>query len=190
MTEKNFCVEGFPMCTDFSTTVLSGAGLSGSSSATVTPTLNDLIYTYVPYMGVRTYTTLKCHVTTVGGSSNVIRMGMYSVDPSTGKPKDLILDAGTVSVTSGTGEKTIAISQLYRGHFYLAYVSQVGSAAIFRGSASLNGAVGSSFYGRPVTVSTTTAYGGFSESGVSGALPSSAGSLGLVTSAPVAVVIY
>lgn len=189
MTEKNFCVEGFPMCTDFTVTVLGGAGLAGSASTTITPTLNELVYMYVPYMGLRTFSTLKCHVTTVG-ASNVIRMGMYSVDPSTGKPKNLILDAGTVGASVGTGEKTISISQLYRGHFYLAYVDQTGTPAIFRGSLALNSAVGSSFYGRPVTVSSTTTYGGFTETGVSGALPSSAGTLGLLTSTPVAVVIY
>lgn len=189
MTEKNFCVEGFPMCSDFSTTAISGAGLAGSGSTTITPTLNELVYMYVPYMGERTYTTLKCHVTTVG-ASNTIRMGMYSVNPENGQPKDLILDAGTVGTSVGTGEKTITISQLYKGHFYLAYANQAGTPAIFRGATAPNGNVSASFYGRPATISSTTVYSAFTESGVSGALPSTAGTLGLLTTTPVAIVIY
>lgn len=189
MTEKNFCVEGFPICSDFSTTAISGAGLAGSSSTTLTPTLNELVYMYVPFMGERTYTTLKCHVTTVG-ASNTIRMGMYSVNPVNGQPKDLILDAGTVGTSVGTGEKTITISQFYKGHFYLAYVCQTGTAAVFRACLAPNGNVSASFYGRPSTISSTTVYSGFSETGVSGSLPSSSGTLSLVTTNIVAVVAY
>lgn len=189
MSEKNFSIEGIPMYSDFSTTALSGPGLSGSASATVSPTLSTLYYLLIPFVGERTWTTIKAHVTTVGSGSNVLRAGMYSVDPLTGKPKDLIIDAGTVGMTVGTGEKTISFSQKYSGPFYLAYASQVGTTAVMR-ACSAAAVVTQSFYGRTITVSSTTSYTSISETSVTGALPSTSGSLSMSTATPPGIVIY
>lgn len=79
----------------------------------------DILYTMPFIVGARvTWTTIGLGVT--AGSGNA-RLGIYRANTG-GVPDVLVLDAGVVDV-SGTGEKTISISQaLEVGFYYLAVV--------------------------------------------------------------------
>lgn len=123
-----------------------------------------------------TFDRIGVHVITAGTSSNVVRLGIYS--STDGAPGALVVDAGTVSSTS-TGGKTITISQaLTPQRYWLAVVSQVGTACQLNGigfytdSGSATGytSVGSLTPHSEVGVPRT----GWSQTSVSGALPNPA----------------
>lgn len=74
-----------------------------------------------------TFDRIATNITVVGtGSGQVIRMGIYGHDVNTGRPTGgPILDAGTITTLSGTGDKAITISQvLDPGRYWLAWVLQ------------------------------------------------------------------
>lgn len=74
----------------------------------------------------QTFDRIASNITVVGtGSGQVIRMGIYAND-ATGKPTGApILDAGTITSLSGTGDKAITISQsLSHGRYWLAWALQ------------------------------------------------------------------
>ena len=71
----------------------------------------------------QTYTGISTYVDAAGTTGAVVRLGIYDTD-SSGKPVNLVLDAGTISSTT-TGVKTITISQsLTAGKYFLTAVSQ------------------------------------------------------------------
>lgn len=108
-----------------------------------------------------------CEVTSAATTGGVMRLGIYNAD-SNGLPSSLVLDAGTVASTS-TGSKAITISQsLSAGLYYLAAVGQTAgcslrSYAYWNIEAVPNYAIGQW---------ANSGWGGFTQSGVTGALPS------------------
>jgi hypothetical protein len=84
------------------------------------------VLAFVPFCcGKRTtFSEIGLQVTAAGTGS--VRLGIY--ENGDGEPSDLVLDAGTVAVTS-TGVKTISISQtLEAGWYWLASVFQAGGS--------------------------------------------------------------
>jgi len=66
----------------------------------------------------------------VGGGKHV-RIGIYA--DNNGAPGDLLIDAGEITDLSGTGTKTLSISQdLEPGLYWLAYISDTSSLAVRR----------------------------------------------------------
>lgn len=104
-------------------------------------------------------------VVTTGVASSTARLGIYS--DTGGVPNALVLDAGSVA-TATFGQKTIAISQSLTPGWYWLAVAVQGAAGNLN-SAGANTNVGpmpstSPYVNGPIT--------GYSQTGVSGALPS------------------
>jgi len=108
--------------------------------------------------------------------SGVVRLGIY--DDNGGVPGNLVLDAGTVSTTAANTVYTITISQtLSAGMYFLCAVSQTQATT----NTYIIGQTQSTLFS-PIMVGYPLAFGtslqlGFRETGVSGALPSSAGTI-------------
>lgn len=117
---------------------------------------------------------IGCNVAATGNAGAVIRLGIYNAD-ATGIPSTLVLDAGTVVGDSGTGLKTITISQtLAPGLYFLA--AGVQSAATTAPTIWTN-STGQTVvqYPLPAAVSNFGNFiSGYYQTGVSGALPSTA----------------
>ena len=144
-----------------------------TSSGLKTPLLDNLVYQiWCRTVGVEKSITFDSrYEVTISQASNVLRIGLYTIHPLTFLPHELIVDGGTASNAS-TGEKTISLTVTNLPvHFYVAMVSQGGVAATMRTASGVQGWI-HTFYGRNITVSSATSFGGFHEAGVSGALPS------------------
>jgi len=159
-----------------SSPVASNIWLPGGATGNFAPTLNNLVYQIwcrtIPVSKSITFNA-RYNVTTLQ-ASNTLRIGIYTINPTTFKPDLLIVDGGTASNAS-TGEKTISLTVTNLPvHFYVACVSQGGvSANITSGTGTQ--AWFHTFYGRSFTVSDATSNACYSETGITGALPSVAG---------------
>jgi len=95
-----------------------------------TPTVNKINFLAI-YVPGATYTRIGVYVAT-GASSGTARLGLYEVDTD-GSPGDLVLDAGTVDLTS-TGALEITISQaLDEGWYYICYIPSASDGSVRRG---------------------------------------------------------
>jgi hypothetical protein len=122
-----------------------------------------------------TYTGIAIQVTTAASGS--ARLGIYS--DANGLPDSLILDAGTVSLTTA-GAKEIAISQfLSPAWYWLAFVSNTG-AAVYSGY-SASGSV--PWLGVATPTNKTTNYTFFRVSFTYGPLPATFPSGGVIDGA-------
>ena len=136
-------------------------GIGGTSGALAT--LNKL-YAVPFYVGASQSFDLIAVANVTGVATAVLRVGLY--EDSAGVPGDLIVDAGTIDLSTGTGIKSVAISQTLSGKVWLAAVPQVAlPSAILRLGHIMLPEVG--------TASPYAAFGGYavSQTGVSGALP-------------------
>lgn len=139
---------------------------NGNSNATKTHERIYLMPIWVPVdmtvdtIGINTNTT---------AATSVVRLGIYDASASN-RPDSLVLDAGTVDVSSGTGLKNITISQaLTKGLYYLATCTQGSSAVQIRYTNYIAG------FGNMTTTQnnlTSPVVSFLGDSGVSGALPS------------------
>lgn len=114
----------------------------------------------------RAFDRIAARVSTAAGAGGVLRMGIYA--NGGGMPGSLIVDAGTVSSTS-TGSKEITIAQtLDPGVYWLALVAQVsGSTVIAFSAAQISQYIST----ETAVPSSSGTKGGFTQTGVSGALP-------------------
>jgi hypothetical protein len=87
-------------------------------------TLNRLYYMPVVFPYAVAVKSIICQLTAggAGAAGSVVRLGIYLRDAS-GKPGNLLVDAGTVDATTG-GVKSIVIDEVVGGMFYLAAVVQ------------------------------------------------------------------
>lgn len=85
--------------------------------------LDQLQFVRFTVVATTTIKGIECVCNTAGGGSAVVRMGIYnSLD--NGAPGALIVDGGTVSVTT-TGTKAVVINEtLVPGAYYVALVAQ------------------------------------------------------------------
>ena len=121
---------------------------------------------------------------TAGGTNGNVRLGLYNVSSTTGKPTTVLLDAGTVSVTAASTEFQITISQnITAGWYYLAFNNQ-GSTTWRITSGGTVGAT--TTYPAPLfnitgaAIQSTSATTGFTESSITGAF-ATAGTLTAIT---------
>lgn len=102
-------------------------GTSSTSNAHV----NNQAYATRADLPACTISSLAIETTVAGEVGSVYRLAIYSTDPATGLPKDLIIDAGTVATDGAPGEKAVTISQaLAAGTYWFAAMPQ--SAATLR----------------------------------------------------------
>jgi hypothetical protein len=146
---------------------ISGRFYGGVGNSFSLTTLNELVYSAVYFSQPTVVDGLRIDVTTAGASGAAMRLGLYAPGHD-GAPSALIVDAGTVE-TDSTGTKVITISETVTGLVWVAAVSQVntstvrvssGSSTLYEGG-DVGGAGGQN---RSVALQT----------GVSGALPSTA----------------
>ncbi len=95
-------------------------------TATVAPTASELrlLPVYVPVP--RTIDRVGCNVSTAGTAGHVARLGVYNVDPVTGLPTTVLVDAGTVAVDT-TGVKEVVVSATLHGLHWLGLTAQSGT---------------------------------------------------------------
>ena len=104
------------------------------------------------------------------GVTGNARFGIYT--DSTGKPGSLVVDGGTVSATSATSF-TVTVSQaLTPGWYWIAFVQHTGSSSWV---STVAGGGAGSLHSLPLTSATDiTTRSGYTQSSVTGALPSTA----------------
>lgn len=144
----------------------------GLNSATVTSTANRTYYT--PFFVPETTTFDRIAIRSGSSFSGTasVRLGIYN--SSNGQPSTVLLDAGTVSVTTSNQSVEITISQqLTRGVYWLAANSQTAAATNTYVGIASNGAGG--YTGQPFNSALQTIQYWF-ESSVTGAF-ATAGSL-------------
>lgn len=141
-------------------------GIGGSSGAMAT--LNKLYA--VPFHVGDSQSFDRIAVANVTGvATAVLRVGIYA--DSNGVPGALIVDAGTIDLSTGTGIKAVTISQTLSGKVWVACVPQVAlPTAILRLGHIMLPEVG--------TASPYSAFGGMavSQTGITGTLPDPWGS--------------
>lgn len=119
----------------------------------------------IMFRQAKTLDRIACNIGT--GAAGNARLGIYNHDVTTGLPGSLLLDAGTVDVST-TGGKEIVISQALaaRTLYWLVYLSDVGASVRALQAASLDAGM--------ATVSETGNYHGVYFTQTYGALPASA----------------
>jgi len=96
------------------------------TQAQLTPTTSTTYYIPV-FLTTFTADRIGFRAATYTTTGNV-RLGLYNVSSTTGKPTTLVFDAGTVSVTAAPTDYTITISQsITAGWYYFAINRQSGS---------------------------------------------------------------
>lgn len=148
---------------------ISGYYYRGQSAASITATAVATVNTtyYQPFF-VSTATTfdrIQARAGSTFSGSSVVRLGIYGT--ASGKPSTLILDAGTISLTSAFQTGQITISQtLQPGLYWLAANSQTAATINTYYGPQASGQI--SFIGQPVlTDYTTVVY--FTQASVTGA---------------------
>lgn len=136
-------------------------GIGGSSGAMAT--LNKL-YAVPFHVGASQAFDRIAVANVTGVATAVMRVGLYQ--DSSGVPGALIVDAGTIDLSTGTGVKEVTINQTLSGKVWLACVPQVAlPSAILR--------LGHIMLPEGGTTSPYSAFGGMavSQTGITGALP-------------------
>jgi len=115
-----------PVLTQETATYYIRNSISGTSS-NLTPTTNTTYYIPV-FLPTFTADRIGFRAATYTSTGNV-RLGLYNVSATTGKPTTVVFDAGTVSVTAAAPtDYTITISQsITAGWYYFAINRQSGS---------------------------------------------------------------
>lgn len=109
----------------------------GPVASNLTMVLNRLYL--VPFRVGLAFTAdrIGCDIATVGSAGAVVRLGIWQADSTNQLPSTLVLDAGTVQADTGTGSRTITISQaLSIGIYWLGIVMQVASGVLLRATVS------------------------------------------------------
>lgn len=129
-----------------------------------------------------TFDRIAANHTATAVASSVGRLGIYANHATDDKPGALILDAGTIDLSTAAAFKTITINQaLDPGVYWLCSVVQVAN------SPQLTGVSASTTGGIRIPDAGSTAMGGcLLEVGITGALPSNAtAQLGTLTTGPI-----
>jgi hypothetical protein len=143
------------------------------------------VMSFVPFYVPTTTTFTKLASATISGSASaVVRMGIYTANPSTDAPASLVVGTGTVSATTSNASPTATISQtLDPGLYFLAFVHQVAKSTML------------SFSDAYQFPNVRTMYPGLKannwiQTGVTGALPASASTAFIDTTTVTPVVVW
>lgn len=155
-------------------------------SASTSPTLN-IMYCSPFYVGTTTtFDRIACFTGTVTTGGNA-RLGIYS--DSTGTVGNLVTDAGTVAYSANGTMYSITISQsLSAGWYWLVFVMQSGSSQFYSMSSGGTGLTQISSQ-RTFSASSATLAAGYTQSSVSGSLPSTGASATTVVSGALPLVL-
>lgn len=148
-------------------------------TAVFAPTTDTLYYTPIVIRSSGTADRIGVELTASGDASSVARLGIYR-DNGNVFPGQLLLDAGTTNTGVAPAGLMITISRtLTSGSLvWLAFVAQtVTAAATFR-------AVNGQSYLVPPTGLTNTGHIARTQTGVTGALPSTASPIAVTTNSP------
>lgn len=151
-----------------------------AAQSTAAPAVNTLYYAPITLRGGGVFSGIACEVTTLAATS-VSRMGVYGRNVTTGKPDALLAAAVGTADQSTTGDKVLSFAStltLTTGIYFLAWVQQVAPATI-RTHANANY---QTVFG--TTNPASQNLNGYSQTGVSGALPANAGTLAIDSAIP------
>jgi hypothetical protein len=143
---------------------------------------------YTPFfVTANTFDRISCRTaSSYLAATSVVRLGVYNMDTTTGKPSTVAFDAGTVTITSAGGANyEITINQtLASGYYFFAFNCQTAPAfPDFRGKTINDGFIfPTTPIGTAFNDNTTTAI--FYEDGVTGAF-ATAGSVTATSSTPI-----
>lgn len=144
---------------------------SGGNSNKTT-TLNELVFTPIFLPHAITADRIACLVHATGTAGAVVRLGIYTASTTNGRPDALVLDAGTIDSNASTGLKEITISQAVGpGLVWLAAVSQTATCSLRMPNQNIGGFL---HWNNDATGIQTPGNNRWRETGVSGALPSTA----------------
>lgn len=124
---------------------------------------------YVPLWVPRpiTISELYMNVSSAGGAGSVLRAGVYASDALTGDPLTLLAEAATTLSGVTTGGKQFSITLgLFEGLYWLAAAAQVANTTVY-----VQDYLGGQM---PVATGANLVGRGFSQSGVTAALPATA----------------
>jgi hypothetical protein len=145
--------------------------------------VEDTTYYFPIYLPGYALDRISCRVSSSHSGTSTVRLGLYNVGATTGKPTTVYLDAGTVACTGTNTNFEITISNTPpAGYYYVAINAQT-----ITGDASFAGTVSTTtfpfyFLNTTSSVNTTTYMTGYSESSITGAF-ATAGTLSPITSA-------
>lgn len=168
--------------------ILTSAAATGAAYSSTTS--GQLFYVPI-YLAAGTLDQIGSETT--GAGTDGYRFGIYS--NSNGRPGSLILDAGVYNATSGLKWQTIS-QAVTEGWYWLATAHQGGGthAILVQSSSGAEGMAFGPSHGAMASASTTVLFRrriGFSETSISGALPSTPGTLtAQTTSVPIVAVRY
>lgn len=123
-------------------------------------------------------------ITIIGDVGSKLRIGIYE-DDGTGRPGDLILDAGTIAGDSATVQQITINQALDPGIYWIG--GAVQTVTVTQPTVRIHSTQGVSVVSVDNGTSIPTSGAGvlgFSQVGVTGALPSAISSWGLITTAP------
>jgi hypothetical protein len=162
------------------------------SQGNVTPNINRVSYCQIFIPVATTFDRIAIKTgSTFSGTGCVVRLGIYQ--NANGKPSTLLADYGTVSPTIASTVSSITISEtLNAGFYWLAAVVQTAASVTttFSGNAG-NIAAYQTYQNLPYDPAMTTGsvITGYTQDGVSGALPATAVPVATIgTVAPVAFI--
>lgn len=154
-------------------------GVGATLRASAIPAEASAVYTPLAVPADSSIDRIAVDVITAGGAGAVMRLGLYN-DNGTGRPGTLLLDAGTVDVST-TGTKEIIVAQaLSAGLIWMVAVVQGAAATRPTMRSHAQGFV-ASIHGNNAIDILEVAYAYF-QGGVSGALPDPAAITGVSSS--------
>lgn len=147
-------------------------GIWGTST-NGTAVLNQAYYLPIIISNSVTLDRISCRTGSTWAGTGAIRLGIYNMD-GTGNPSTVLLDAGTVAVTTASTEYTITISQaMTPGIYYL--------AACLQTAGTTNGVIAQTTLAAPIMpFNGVNPVFGYSQTGVTGAF-ATAGTLAQIT---------
>jgi hypothetical protein len=159
-------------------TYLKTATGTAAANGEITAVVNRTEYSPV-YLPTASFDRIS--IATASGFSGTasVRLGLYNVSATTGKPSTVVFDAGTVSCTAASTTYEITISQsITAGWYYLA--ANMQTAASTPSFVSFGGGVINGLIAGSTNFTNTNTSGFFRETGITGAF-ATAGTLSATT---------
>jgi len=117
-----------------------------------------------------------------GVTSGVVRLGIYN--NNAGVPSSLVLDAGTVTTTAAATYQITISQTLAAGFYWLAFVQTTAPTLSSYNFGSNNSALFQNGFILSSSSPTANGQNGWNEDGITGALPSTAGTLSAIIGIP------
>lgn len=111
-----------------------GPSLTGwNAGGAAGPAANTIYNRIIWLSSAVTYNRIAIYVNTGAGATKYVRLGVYSMDPTTGYPKNLLVDSGDIDVnTNGTKEATISFTPSATGYYFLSILNETATTLQLR----------------------------------------------------------